>query len=112
MESELVFQLATKFWRVRRIPGIEATLLRTQNEIRCRDPRFEKFVEDEISDRKKASKSLEAFFVKSGLPVTERDEDEAARSIRANYERQVPPLPPSPNENIERLLQTARKTWK
>ena len=48
-EYELVFLLATDFWRLRRIPRFEArSLCAQQSEIVYRDPRIDRLIEDEI----------------------------------------------------------------
>jgi hypothetical protein len=61
-EYELVFLLATNFWRLRRIPRFEARSLRLQeSQSVYRDPRVEKLIEDEILRSKSMSEIAARF---------------------------------------------------
>ena len=112
MESELVSQLATSFWRLSRIPLLEATFLRTQqNEIICRDPRLEKLIEDDIGRAKRMAEISSEYIARAGIPVPEETDGDLEKRIRANFEREFPPLQrpeTSPGENVEMLLNISR----
>ncbi|MGH6804619.1 MAG: hypothetical protein ACREC3_14820 [Methyloceanibacter sp.] len=108
-ECELVFFLATNFWRLRRIPRFEARSLRAQeSDSVYRDPRVDRLIEDEIMRRKTMAKVAERYGAK---PSGSTDEDDEKR-IRARFDELLPPEAsqplPSPSETQETLAKISR----
>jgi hypothetical protein len=113
-EYELVLLLASKFWRLRRIPRLEAFSLRAQQtEIVYRDPRTDRLIEEEIARRKKLEQIAGVYLqAKKEDEKKIRDEPVDDEQIRASYNKLLPPEANqplrSPSENQETLAKISR----
>ena len=87
-EYELVFLLATNFWRLRRIPRFEARSLRlTGITERISVSRVEKLIEDEIL----RSTSMFEIAARFGAPPSGSTNENHEKSVRASFDALLPP---------------------
>jgi hypothetical protein len=112
-EYELVFRLAVLFWRLRRIPVLEATFLRSgqsEGAEGYRDPRVDKLIELETLRRKSLREIAKRFSAKLSAEEPIEDEYEgAARAIYDQLSAQQPDRPMTSGGEIqERLSQISR----
>lgn len=113
-EDQLVFRLASLFWRARRIPVFEATFLRTrQPESAYRDPRVDRLIEDEILRREKMTEIAKRYRADKAPTKDDHEEkDNHAEKVRASFEELLASQPNQPvtseSENQEMLAKISR----
>lgn len=108
-EYELVFLLATTFWRLRRIPLFEVrSLCAQESESVYRDPRVEMLIEDEIT----RTKHMEEIAARYGAKPSGSTDEEDEKEIRARFDALLPPEASqpllSPSETQEMLAKISR----
>jgi hypothetical protein len=95
-ECQLVLVTATIFFRLRRIPRLEASLINPQRESAYRDPRVDKRIESELKClqiTKEMGVGIREAHAKVGLKISgmDGDPDEALNRAQSEYEKLLIP---------------------